>query len=124
METFWVIVFLVVVVGVVGGIVAHNQEQEKLSKMSSTERDAYIERKRDAAAALTWGPVNSSLVCPHCQARGKVRTKSLRVKKGLSGAKATGAVLTGGVSLLATGLSRKEATTQAHCDRCNSTWHF
>jgi len=124
METFLVIAVLVIVGGIVAGIIASQQEQEALSKMSSTERAAYLKKKRNRQASLTWGSLNPALVCPHCQARGKVRTKGLKVKKGISGAKATGAVLTGGVSLLATGLSRKEATTQAHCDNCNSTWHF
>ena len=45
-------------------------------------------------------------------------------KMGISGAKATGALLTGGLSLLFTGLSREEEFTQAHCLTCNSTWHF
>jgi uncharacterized paraquat-inducible protein A len=72
----------------------------------------------------TWGPQNPALVCPHCQTKGRVRVKAVQRKKGISGAKATGALLTGGVSMLATGLSRKEGSTQAHCDRCNSTWDF
>ncbi len=124
MEMFFVIVLLVLVGAVIVGVVAHQQEQETLSKMSSAERSSYLEKKRDAAASLAWGPVNSALLCPHCQARGKVRTKSLKLKKGISGGKATAAVLTGGVSLLATGLSRKEAATQARCDNCSSTWNF
>jgi hypothetical protein len=73
---------------------------------------------------LAWGSVNSALVCPQCQTRGEVRTKVVKRKKGVSGAKATGAVLTLGWSLLATGLSRKEQTTQAHCGKCKSTWDF
>lgn len=36
----------------------------------------------------------------------------------------TGAILTGGVSILATGLSRKEAATEAFCTHCKSTWQF
>ena len=72
----------------------------------------------------TWGPQNPALVCPHCQTKGRVRVKPVQRKKGVSGAKATGALLTGGVSMLATGLSRKEGSTQAHCERCNSTWDF
>jgi hypothetical protein len=71
-----------------------------------------------------WGALNPVLVCPHCQSRGAVRTKPVVQKKGISGAKATGAILTSGISLLATGLSRKEAATEAHCERCGSTWHF
>ncbi|MGD9675279.1 MAG: hypothetical protein AB7V19_01150 [Candidatus Bipolaricaulia bacterium] len=71
-----------------------------------------------------WGAVNPSLVCPHCQTKGQVHAKRVKLKKGISGGKAAGAILTGGISMLATGLSRKELTTQAHCDACGSTWHF
>ncbi|MCE5252879.1 MAG: hypothetical protein LLG45_01500 [Actinomycetia bacterium] len=73
---------------------------------------------------LIYGPTNPVLVCPHCRKKGQVRTRGVERKKGISGGKATGAVLTGGLSALATGLSRKEWETQAHCDNCNSTWHF
>lgn len=71
-----------------------------------------------------YGSLNPSMVCPHCRATGGVRTKAVTRKQGISGGKATAAVLTGGISLLATGLSRKEASTQARCDRCGSSWHF
>ncbi len=52
------------------------------------------------------GELNRAMVCPHCQTRGSVYTKAVTQKKGVSGGKATAALLTGGVSLLATGLSR------------------
>jgi len=71
-----------------------------------------------------YGVVSANNICPHCQAKGLVRTKRISRKKGISGAKATGALLTGGVSLFATGLSRKEISTQAHCSACNSTWDY
>lgn len=71
-----------------------------------------------------YGPINDVMTCPHCKQTGSIRTKEAMNKKGLSGAKATGAVLTGGLSILATGLSRKEKSTQAHCDHCNNTWLF
>jgi ribosomal protein S27AE len=71
-----------------------------------------------------YGPINPVLVCPHCQQRGSVRTKTAKLEKGISGGKATGAILTGGLSAIVTGLSRKEEVTQAHCDYCNSTWQF
>ena len=48
----------------------------------------------------------------------------MKRKKGISGGKVMGARLTGNLSLLVTGLSRKEQATQAHCDHCNSTWDF
>jgi len=73
---------------------------------------------------MAWGAVNPKIVCPQCQSVGQVRVKPVKRKKGISGGKVMGGLLTGGVSLLATGLSRKEASTQAHCDNCNSTWDF
>jgi hypothetical protein len=76
------------------------------------------------AQDATWGLVNPAMVCPHCQTRGQVRTKRVKVKGGISGGKATGAVLTAGVSILATGLSKKSKVTQAHCDACAVTWHI
>ena len=71
-----------------------------------------------------WGTLNPELVCPHCRTKGYVYVKNVKLKKGISGGKAMGALLTGGVSLFATGLSRKERATRAHCSHCNSTWYF
>ena len=68
--------------------------------------------------------LSSTMICPHCQAKGTVTTERVEMKKGVSGAKATAAVLTGGFSILATGLSRKEELTRAHCTNCANTWHF
>ncbi len=70
------------------------------------------------------GQRNAAIVCPHCQRQGSVRTKQAGMGRGISGAKATGALITEGLSVLATGLSRKEHLTPAHCDNCGSTWHF
>jgi ribosomal protein S27AE len=70
------------------------------------------------------GVSRPEMICPHCQTKGLVFTKPILKKTGVSGGKATAAVLTGGVSLLATGLSRKEAVTQAHCGKCGATWSF
>ena len=64
------------------------------------------------------------IVCPHCQTKGHVTTRQVQLKKGVSGGKAVGALLTGGVSLLAVGLSRKEDATKATCSNCGSVWHF
>jgi N-acetylglucosamine-6-sulfatase len=57
----------------------------------------------------------ASIICPHCQTRGRVSTRSVNQKGGVSGGKAIGAILTAGVSLFATGLSRKERVTEMHC---------
>ena len=82
------------------------------------------DEQKDYYLTQRWGKVNDSMICPHCQSRGVVRTHSVERKKGVSGSKATAALFTAGISLLATGLSRKENETQAHCCRCNNTWHF
>jgi len=65
---------------------------------------------------------DSQILCPHCQVRGQVHTKRVKVKRGVSGGKTTGAVLTAGFSILATGLSRKETATRATCNNCHVTW--
>jgi hypothetical protein len=67
---------------------------------------------------------NAQMVCPHCLTKGSVQTRRVRAKAGVSGGKATGALLTGGLSLLATGLSKKTAVTQAKCLSCNNRWEF
>lgn len=66
---------------------------------------------------------DAQIVCPHCHTKGSVRTKSIKAKRGVSGGKATGAVLTAGFSILATGLSRKQKMTEASCKNCGVTWH-
>ena len=112
--TFLIVLFIVC------GVIAALQmkaESKRTSKMSP--RQLAVHRTSQMK-----GPLNSQLICPHCQQKGGVHTKSIQAKKGISGGKATGAVLTGGVSLLATGLSRKEQSTEAFCSNCKSTWHF
>jgi hypothetical protein len=73
---------------------------------------------------LSLGPIRPEMICPHCKVKGKVHTWTVKHKKGISGGKAAGAILTGGLSILATGLSRKESATRAHCDNCSATWEF
>lgn len=65
---------------------------------------------------------SSQIVCPHCQVAGKVTSERVRVKRGVSGGKATGAILTGGLSMLGTGLSRKQMITSLRCGNCRMTW--
>lgn len=62
------------------------------------------------------------VTCPHCGVTGGVDVKRVKQKKGISGGKATAAVFTAGISILATGLSRKEEVSEAHCKSCNVTW--
>jgi hypothetical protein len=120
-----------VAVIVVGALIAGMLENAKVAEMAPDERAAYLAQKNKRAEEnrakvqdLQNGQLNSAMICPHCQSKGTVRTKHVKQKKGISGTKATAAVLTAGVSILATGLSRKEGMTQASCDRCRSTWYF
>jgi hypothetical protein len=70
------------------------------------------------------GVVNPKLVCPHCQAAGKVRAKEVQHNAGVSGGKVVAMILTAGISLLFVGLSRIENKTVAHCDNCGSNWMY
>jgi uncharacterized protein DUF4339 len=67
---------------------------------------------------------DAKIICPHCQSKGTVATKPITEAAGVSGGKATAAALTGGLSMLATGLSRHEEKTQAKCSNCGATWKF
>lgn len=44
--------------------------------------------------------IKDDVVCPHCSKRGCVATKREKAKKGISGGKATGAILTAGCPFL------------------------
>lgn len=79
---------------------------------------------REASRVQEHGKINAALVCPHCQAKGSVRSKAIDRKTGISGGKIAAAVLLSPLTLLATGVSRSERATQAHCDCCESTWTF
>ena len=110
------IVFVLVVSGVIAAF-QMSAESKRTASMTKSQRAEY-------QRSQVHGPINRQLVCPHCQTRGEVHTKAVKMKKGVSGAKATGAILSGGVSLLATGLSRKDELTEAFCSNCSSKWHF
>jgi hypothetical protein len=113
--------FIVVSALVIWAFVAMNawKKKERLRRSSLTSDERYMEDVGEK-----FGPFNPAMACPHCQTKGMIRTKAVDKKTGISGGKATAAVLTGGVSMLATGLSRVEETTQAHCEECKNTWSF
>lgn len=106
------------------GIWAAMEEQKKVAQMSPEQLAEYRKTQAEQSATALHGPKNPQLICPHCQTKGSVRTKLVVQKKGISGGKATAALLTAGTSILLTGLSRKEDATQAHCDNCNCSWVF
>lgn len=115
--TFGWFLFIFFALFVSVGIFAAVDESKQVSKMTPAQRQSHNATKEH-------GPLSAQMICPHCQSGGKVHTKPITNKKGVSGGKATGALLTGGISLLATGLSRKEISTQAFCENCQSKWQF
>ncbi len=70
------------------------------------------------------GVPRPKIICPHCGEPGSVHCQTIKQKAGISGGKAMAGLMTGGLSLLATGLSRKQAMTEAWCGNCKSVWHF
>lgn len=104
------------------------EEDQYISTMPENERQQYLYEKEQNERELIYGKVNPELICPHCQVKGKVRvtTAISSEKNGISGAKATAAILTGGASLLVTGLSKKETkiSTRAFCENCKLTWYI
>jgi hypothetical protein len=137
-----ILILLVIGIIVTIHIFAKRSEDKKLAAMTPVESAHYVAQKRQAEIERAarkqreraakeparlkraYGPLNPSLICPHCQTRGKVRTRQTDIKAGISGGKATAAVLTGGISLLATGLSRTQQVTAAMCGECASSWTF
>lgn len=62
------------------------------------------------------------IVCQFCHEAGHVTATLKQKKHGVSGGKATAALLTGGVSLVAVGLSRKGMVTRLTCGNCSMSW--
>lgn len=72
-------------------------------------------------------PKNSNsphMECPHCKTVGQINTRKVDLTKGISGGKAVAGLITGGLSILAVGISREETKTEARCGKCNNVWHF
>jgi hypothetical protein len=90
--------------------------------MTPAARKAAKKKIEEEAAAARRQAGDAQKICPHCQVKGQVLSYPVEIKRGISGGKATGAILTGGISLLGTGLSRKESRTQMGCGNCKTTW--
>jgi transcription elongation factor Elf1 len=65
-----------------------------------------------------FGAPNSKVKCQFCGAEGAVRVTDVTRKTGISGGKAAGAIVTGGASILATGLSQKKPAKHLSCRNC------
>lgn len=99
-----------------------SQEPPAASAAASRPEKSRSERISDALERAQRRPGDVHLTCPHCQTKGRVTSRIVRQKKGISGSKATGAILTGGISMLGTGLSRKEKHTEMTCHNCQTKW--
>ena len=123
------LIFLLIIAALVGALLFYANkvqiaEEKHVSAMTPEDRAKYQDeraafwkdreaRHREEQAALEHGMINPHFICPHCQTKGSVRSKAVRHKTGISGGKATAALLTLGTSVVATGLSRKENRTKA-----------
>ena len=81
--------------------------------MHRTPTPEEVERERLAQAQIR---------CPHCGHVGCVTKTLVQRKQGVSGGKATGALLTAGFSLALTGLSRKQQMSHMTCSNCRMEW--
>src|SRR5258708_4268591 len=97
--TFGEVLLLVIVGLIVVAAIAAKKERDKVALMSPDDREVFKKnkalRQADRYASMTYGNKNVHILCPHCQTKGQVRTKQVEQKVGISGGKATGAVLTG-----------------------------
>ena len=117
---FFIICGAVLAAGITFVVLQAKKDAKTMRYGTPKAKAALIERNH----TFTYGKLYPEMVCPHCQVKGKVRCQPVKNKKGISGGKAVAALLTGGASMLVTGLSRKEASTAAYCGNCTSVWGF
>jgi hypothetical protein len=61
------------------------ERQRHTDKKQASELLARAERQ-GSNEQWEYGSLNSAMICPHCKAKGKIRTKGVVEKKGASGA--------------------------------------
>lgn len=83
--------------------------------------NAVVQTQNQPAPAQSPKPVGQ-IECPYCHSSGTVVVQQVKKKKGVSTGKATAALLTGGISLIGTGLAKKAIVSQLTCASCNMTW--
>ena len=98
------LLILGLLIGVLGIVMPALIENEKMKKMSPSEKENYI-----------YGSINEHLICSHCQTKGFVHAKQA-VRTSTS----TGKV--GGVLKTNTENKTVSTVTQHHCEKCGSTW--
>lgn len=102
-------------------VLANQKKVEHYSLNYDAQKPAY---SPGAISYAAHGSVSEKIVCSQCGEKGYVHTRKVSKKAGVSGGKATAALLTIGLSLFVTGLSRSEKLTKAYCGNCESQWFF
>ena len=117
-----VVIYLLMVIcpiALIGWMIAI--DRARYLQMTPEQQNVYRENSKNT---LLYGSKNSAIVCQQCQTKGNVYTRRIVKKSGVSGGKATAALLTGGISLFAVGLSKKVPSTDAFCTNCKTKWSF
>jgi len=89
----------------------YDKRQEEVQKQ--TDKQVYEAR---------YGVLNDKIKCNYCENVGSVRFRRVQTKKGFSTGKATAAVLTAGISVIATGLAKKGGASKLYCENCKMEW--
>jgi hypothetical protein len=91
------------------------QENTYYDELAKSEKKS--EEKRKERQDIRNGPIAPEIICPHCQAKGKVRTTQTRKTEHTRQRGIIGGVL--GVKTT----TDKGTMTQLHCDNCDVTWN-
>lgn len=89
---------------------------------NAQDQNAPIPGGDNLITSVLLGKLHSKIICPHCQRAGGVHVKYVSRRSGISGTKAALALLSGGLSLIPIGLSRRENASQAYCMKCRARW--
>lgn len=107
------------------------QKQARLDKRLAAEESRRnpppkppAPKRKGFFARLAERVIKQEMISPHWGQKSCVRAGLAKRTVGISGGKVTTALLTGGLSILGTGLSQKEWVTKAECDNCGCSWVF
>lgn len=122
---FWIALSVVLVVAFffTFDFVDDAAKKRNLDSLSKEDKDSYLETKKriseqqtkimeEGRRNLDLGCINPNLVCPHCQTKGHVRSKS-----------AEEITRTKVVPVVGNTIQAKKKVTQMHCDNCATTWN-
>ena len=87
-------------------------EQERYKTAKSIDAKVSLEIMKSMRDSDRFGAIKSQLVCPHCQTKGKVRSK---LTEDISRTKV--------VPIIGNTIKSKKGVTQMHCDNCSTTWN-